>query len=138
MEKPLNALLIALLLLSCCCAILAQSKPDAQQTPDQSAGNKLRTESGHQQAQPTTEPLLSQQVFDAFAREINAAAEKAQAQQPPTPPDNSSWLSTWLLVLFTGILTLVGVVQTYLIFMSVITSNATTDYRIKCHHVRYT
>jgi len=60
--------------------------------------------------------MTTQQIVDAISREIDAHAEEKKTSQNPLPPDNSLWWFQFFVVIFTGVLAIVGVFQAILIF----------------------
>ena len=60
--------------------------------------------------------MSTQQIVDAITRAIDASAQKANTTQNSPPPDNSVWWFQCFVVIFTGVLAIVGVFQIILFF----------------------
>lgn len=106
-------IVLAIFLIALPCSALPQSQ---QHSPTQSKNSKLSTDNGPEQPAPTANLPTTQEITEAIANGIERADKKHDASQPPIPPDNSGWWFNLFLVVFTGLLVVVGGAQCYLIF----------------------
>jgi hypothetical protein len=114
MSQAQRAAIIALaLLLAMIGNLWAQSQPKPQ---PQSERSPLSEQQRPAQPAPAGDALTSQQIQQSITDGINAAAKQYEARHPTTPPDYSGWWFNFLLVVFTGVLAVVGGAQSFLIF----------------------
>lgn len=113
MIKRIFITLIVLIAVSLC--VSAWSEPNSKQPIPQGKSGKLTKQKRTEQITPPPDVITTQQLIDAISHAIEAAADKAKTTQNPSPPDDSSRFSFWL-VIFTGGLVLVGGIQCYIIF----------------------
>lgn len=100
-----------LALIGGCAARSHHPKPKPQAKTSQLSEQKTPT-----QPPPSANPLTVQQITEAIADGINAAAKEYEKRHSAMPPDNSLWWFNFWLVVFTGGLVAVGVAQSFLIF----------------------
>jgi hypothetical protein len=120
-------------LLLCCIAAVAsatpkpkvQSKQNPQQYPSQGESGQLPAQDGTNAKSPSANLATPQEIIDAIARAIDAAADKAKTAQNPSPPDNSSWWFNLFLVIFSGALVAVSAFQAIFLRASVVATEKT-------------
>ena len=117
-------------LLLCCIAVVAgatpkPSKQNPQQPPSQGENSQLPAQDGTNAKSPSANLAAPQEIIDAIARAIEAAADKAKTAQNPSPPDNSSWWFNLFLVIFSGALVAVGAFQAIFLRTSVVATEKT-------------
>ena len=79
------------------------SQPKSQ---PQNKGSALGTQQRPTEPTPAQNFLTPEQIEQAIADGVNAAAQKYEARHPTPPPDNSSWwlIFSWLLLLAVSLL----------------------------------
>lgn len=109
----LRNVLSAVLLVAFSCSALAQSP----QYPHPKVKNsKLSANNSAGQPGPTIFFPTAQEIEQAVTNGIERADEKLDANHPTVPPDNSVWNFNLFLVVFNGLLVVVGGVNCLLIF----------------------
>jgi hypothetical protein len=109
------------LLVALSCDAVAQS----QQYPQpQIKDSKLGKDNSHAQPPPTVNFPTSQEITDAIAAGIERANEKRETNYHAPPPDY--WLN-FFLVIFTGLLVVVGAMNCYLIFRTLKVTEIAVD-----------
>jgi hypothetical protein len=89
--------------------ITNQTPATAQNWPPPRTGTRQQYGTNHNSPYP-------QQITQAIADGIDAAAKQYETRHSPLPPDASTWWFNFFLVVFTGGLVAVGVAQCFLIF----------------------
>lgn len=122
-KKPLPIIIIAVLLIGMFFCSASLSKPNPNQPISQGKSGKLTKQKSTKQITPPPDFMTAQQLIDAIHYAIESITNKAKATQNSRPPDNYSYWFSLFLVIFTGGLVVVGIIQCYIIFK---TLNATT------------